>query len=107
MMRVFQITLTTSYQNLFTLLEAVTGAVPTKGILPDKVGFLSFGFPASGEAVSVLIGDSNVVAGNTTGFLIPSTGFNIGPFDKNIIELNDYNLKAGTGGTLSVLIENN
>lgn len=119
MQRSFSITFpdNTGYHNLYSLLvgtavygavhggtdeTAVTGAIPTDGVLPDRVSLLDLTTIA---AVTVTVADRNKA--NTAGRTIPaSTNMQVRS-DRNTICLKDYFLKASatTSNGLGVTIE--
>jgi len=92
--RSFTLTLTGAYQNLYTLMSAVTGAVPTDGILPDRVRELTITAAVANSTTAVLLSDANNA--NSTGTEI----LNAVPFTRrafgNSICLRDYTLKGNT-----------
>lgn len=91
MQREFNITLTTAYQDLYTLMLAVTGAVPTDGILPDRGLMLGITVDP-GNANTVTWADRNNA--NNTGYVMTST-LQFGPFPNNAICFRDYLFKGG------------
>lgn len=72
-----------TYRNLYTLMLAVTGAVPTDGILVDRVQSLKI--TVSGNA---LLGDSNFT--NSAGVAVTTTNPYILTAFRNTICLRDY-----------------
>lgn len=93
--RHFNLTLTGSYQNLYTLMLAVTGAVPTDGILPDRVRELSITAAVANSTTAVLVSDSNN-ANSGGSEILSSTGPFIRRSPAQTICLRDYNLKGNT-----------
>lgn len=93
MHRAFELTLpNTDEQNLFTLMSAVTGAVPTDGVLPDRVNDLSLkvrsGTVTLGDRNSANAGGSDFGAGEG---ITKRSG-------RNTICLRDYTLTGAAGG---------
>lgn len=97
--RSFSITMAanTNYQNLYTAMLAVTGAVPTDGILPDRVKSIGIqADPTNAAASTVTVGDANYA--NTNG-LVLSVGaiFADGGGNLNNVCLRDYWIKGSAG----------
>jgi len=94
MHRVFTLTLTGSYQSLYALILAVTGAVPTDGLLPAKCCALELRAAAANSTTPVLISDRNST--NSTGTeLLPGVPYKL-MFDADVIWLGDFTLKGNT-----------
>lgn len=116
MIRVFSITIPadTNYHNLFSLIvgtavygtaqggtneTAITGAIPTDGILPDRACQLIFGGTAT---TGVLISDRNNA--NTAGYpLVNNVQTILGTPGVNAISLKDIFVK-GSGLTFNIVI---
>lgn len=94
MNREFDVTLTTSFQDLYTLMLTVTGAVPTDGILPDRCQMLGV-ILDPGNTNTVTYADRNNA--NNTGYIVTST-LQFGPFPSNVICLRDHFFKGGASG---------
>lgn len=90
--------LTTDYQELYALMLATTDAIPTDGILPDRVNNLVV-TPADGNTGDVLYSDRN--SANNVGFTL--SGFERNSA-RNSICLRDYLFK-GDGQGIIVDIE--
>ena len=106
MQRSFQLTLTTgsTVYNLYTLMRAISGAVPTDGILPDRVNQLSIQLDGS---TTVYIGD-NLLSASQYGAKLLSTGDSLtaGPTFGNGVCLRDYYLMGGANGAKVNVIVN-
>lgn len=92
--RSFTLTLNSNYQNLFTLISAITGAVPTDGILPDRVQSLCITPAVANSTSAVLISDRNSANATGSELLTPQT-FKV-VSNRNSICLRDYTLKGNT-----------
>lgn len=99
MYRQFNVTLSTSFQDLYTLMKAVTGAIPTDGILPDRCKELSL-TPGAANNADVTIADSQDNANNAGILLTNMTKRS----NRNTICLRDYVAK-GNGQTLIIEAE--
>lgn len=87
----------TNYQNLYTQMLSITGAVPAFGILPDRVSWL--GIYSSGAG---LVGDSN--SANSAGAPVSSTAPLIMSSVANDISLKDFYL-SGNAVTFTIVIK--
>src|SRR5271169_4667496 len=121
MMRSFKITLPadTAEHNLFSLLvgtanygsvnggtneTGITGAIPTDGILPDRVRLLQLTNDVS-VVGKLTVSDRNYT--NSTGEVVASGAqLTVGPFNSNTICLKDYFLSGAVDSqVLEILIE--
>lgn len=111
MQRSFLLTLTVNFQNLYSLMVAVPGAIPTDGILPDRVSSLNIRWDSGTGKVT--IADSN--SSNTRGVVLQTggdviLGYSLDQFVqtslKNTICIRDYRVKGATGNEkIQVTIE--
>lgn len=120
-MRSFKITLPadTSEHNLFSLIvgtayyglvnggtneTGITGAIPTNGILTDRVSSLQINNDTT-VAGTLTVSDRNY--SNSTGVNIATgLGYTIGPFSRNNICLKDYFIKGSEDSqVLEILVE--
>lgn len=91
-----------NYHNLYTILLSQTGAVPTDGILPDRVSRLFIQMASANAASLINVSDSNFANSAGPGyaggdaFLVES--------DRNTVCLRDYYLK-GNGLTFTADLE--
>lgn len=98
--RAFTLALTSSYQNLLTLIKAVTGATPTDGFLPDRVRELKITPAVANSTSAILISDTN--SANVTGSELVTPGVYQQRAMTNSIFLGDYTLK---GSSLACTVE--
>jgi hypothetical protein len=97
-MRTFAITLPndTIYHQLYPLITAVTGAIPTDGILPDRGTYFLLQADLSNNADTITIGDKNNT--NTNGPVLNAGD----PFTQNAsgntIDFKSFYVKQSTGG---------
>lgn len=108
MLRTFSIALAdTAVHNLWTLINTITGAIPTDGILPDRgmqldiVNLVSNGPGAATPTLTLL--DSNK-ANTSGGVIIPGGSFSKRS-TRNTICLKDYNVQASANLTFTVDVE--
>lgn len=99
MYREFNVPLTTSFQDLYTLMKAVTGAIPTDGILPDRCKELELN-PQADNTGDVTIADSQDNAHNA-GYVLTNKSVRS---NRNTICLRDYVAK-GSDGAQHLVIE--
>jgi hypothetical protein len=99
--RSFQLTLTTAstVYNLYTLMRAVTGAVPTDGILPDRVNRFSIQSDDSNQTANVFVGDSLLSSSQYGAKLAAGGSLSIGPTFGNGVCLRDFYLMGSADGT--------
>ena len=106
MHRSFQITLpNTNANQLWTLLNLVTGAVPTDGILPDRVQELTINLDVTAAAnagATLNVGDANIA--NGVGYPLMAGDALTRRSTRNTICLRDYYLK-GSGSELVVNVD--
>lgn len=92
MHRTFTLTLSGDYQNLYDLMLAVTGAVPTDGLLPKNCVALRIVAAAANDTSAVLLSDRNFA--NSTGLeILPAVPYEVHN-DDGAIFLPDYTLKG-------------
>jgi hypothetical protein len=120
MMRSFEITMPddTKAHNLFSLLvgtsvygaaqggtneTGITGAIPTDGILPDRVNFLRItGDSGNGDNL-IAIQDRNSANNAKGDQLGASVTLNYGPFNRNSLCLKDYILTQSESGEVQIV----
>src|SRR5258708_6652996 len=98
MYREFNVPLTTGFQDLYTLMKSVTGAIPTNGILPDRCKELTL-LPQSDNSGDVVIADSNNA--NNSGYILSNKTVRS---NRNTICLRDYKAK-GSAASQNLVIE--
>lgn len=102
MHRSFNITLPSDsvYRDIYTLIKATTGAIPTDGILPDRVCDLTI--ITNPDGAGIHMSDSN--SANDTGFAMQAGQNFERNSNRNTICLRDYTV-TGSGEAITIDIE--
>lgn len=78
---------------------AITGAIPTDGILPDRCAFLKLTADTGNAAATLTVADRN--SANTSGRpLVGGDVYEVGPYAGNWCCLRDYFLKPSANSLL-------
>ena len=106
MMRSFTLTLASdgSVYNIWTLMNAVSGAIPSGAILPDRVALLKIkSDPGNGGATAEIF--DTILTTTATGgggpILYAGDVEQFGPFPMNCICIRDFNIQ-GSANTLTI-----
>jgi hypothetical protein len=91
---------------LYTLVCEVPDAVPTDGILPDRVNQLSIQADDSNETDNVFVGDNLLSASQYGAKLVAGDSLSAGPTFGNGLCLRDYYLMGSANGVKVNVIVN-